>query len=206
MKRLRRRSDLLVSALLLPAALAGCATAPPPPDDPGQIQTLVTRIHDPAEAATVWLLSLMGERLALMTPVAQSKWNTRAPVEDAPREAALVAAAVQEGLARGLPAALTERFFRAQIEAAKHVQREHFAAWEAAGQKPFPRPRSLQRDLRPKLDALTKDLLDALAAVRPQLGGEKSRAALARHSPALLGQAGVSECAAALALEPLRSP
>lgn len=206
MKCLGRRPDLLACALLVPAVLAGCATAPPPPDDLDQIQKRVTRIHDPAEAATVWLLSLMGERLALMTPVAQVKWNTAAPVEDAPREAALLAGAVKEGQARGLPAALTERFFRAQIEAAKQVQRDHFAAWQAAGQKPFPRPRNLQRDLRPKLDALTKDLLDALAAVRPHLGSEKSQAALARHSPALLGQSGVSERPLALALEPLRSP
>lgn len=206
MKCLRRRPGLLVGALLLPAVLAGCATAPPPPADHSHIQTRVTRIHDPADAATVWLLSLMGERLALMTPVAQAKWNTRAPVEDARREAALVAGAAKEGQARGLPAALTERFFRAQIEAAKQVQRDHFAAWQTAGQKPFPNPPDLQRDLRPKLDALTKDLLDALAAVRPLLGSEKSRTTLARHSPALLGQAGVSERAVALALEPLRSP
>lgn len=206
MKCLSRRSDLLACALLLPAVLAGCATAPPRADEPDVIETRVTRINDPAEAATVWLLSLMGERLTLMTPVAQAKWNTRAPVEDAPREAALVAGAVKEGQARGLPAALTERFFRAQIEAAKQVQRERFAAWEAAGQKPFPYPSDLQSDLRPKLDALTKDLLDALAAVRPHLGGEKSQAALKRHSPALLRQPSVSERAVALALEPLRSP
>jgi chorismate mutase len=140
-----------------------------------------------------------------MPAVAQAKWNTNTSLEDSPREAALVASAVTEGRSRGLPPTLVEQFFRAQIEAAKQVQRERFAEWSAAGRPPFPHAPDLQRDLRPKLDALTKDLLDALAAIRPHLGSEKLRAALAHHAPALLHQPGVSERAAALALEPLRS-
>jgi chorismate mutase-like protein len=115
------------------------------------------------------LRTLLAERLALMPDVARHKWNSRSPIEDPAREAAILAGLRREAEALGLPAPWAQQVFRAQIEAAKVIQRGLFARWEATSQERFTDVPDLANVLRPRLDALTGQLLHALAAAWPAL-------------------------------------
>ena len=117
-------------------------------------------------AAVRQLLLLIDERLALMPDVARYKWNTGGAIEDLPREQALLQSVREQAVRRGLDADAVTQFFAAQIEASKVVQRELFAAWQAAGQGKFVGVVDLATQIRPRLDQLSPSLLDAWAAVR----------------------------------------
>ena len=60
-------------------------------------------------------------------------------------------------------------FFVAQLEAAKRLQREHFDKWRAAKQGPFDKTPDLAKELRPQIDAVSREMLAALAGVLPHL-------------------------------------
>lgn len=124
------------------------------------------------------LLDLIARRLALADAVARSKWNSGAPVEDLPREQAIVDAIGREAPRYGLTPAFAMDFFRAQIEASKVAQRALLAQWRVEARPPFADAPDLQRDVRPQLDALTPQLLDALARALPALAGPAARARL----------------------------
>lgn len=104
----------------------------------GLLPTLRAR-HGLPEGATAApaqaLAASLTERLSLMTRIAASKRTLGLPIEDRPREAKVLAAAAEaarmEAERRDLPVpdpARIEAFYRAQIEAAKSIQR----AWTAA--------------------------------------------------------------------------
>lgn len=112
---------------------------------------------------------LMMERLALMPDVARFKWNTRAAIEDLGREQQIIAGLKREAEALGVPGGWAERFFRAQIEAAKVIQRELFARWERERQGAFADTPDLATVTRPRLDALTPRLLRELAMAWPAI-------------------------------------
>src|SRR5205814_1190485 len=65
------------------------------------------------------LRSLIDARLMLAMDVAQYKWNHHLPIEDAPREAQVIASLGKRAEALGVPQPWAEAFFRAQIEASK---------------------------------------------------------------------------------------
>jgi chorismate mutase len=113
------------------------------------------------------LLELMRERLLLMHDVAHWKWKAGQPIADPQREEAFLARMIEEGKRRGLGGEFTQQFFRAQVEAAKLVQRDCFQRW----QEQPPDPRADVPDLatvqRQRIDALSMRLLDALALVYP---------------------------------------
>ncbi len=109
------------------------------------------------------LRQLIDARLLLARDVARAKWNTKAPIEDLPREQRIIDGLGQRARAVGLPSAWVESFFRAQIEASKTVQRGLFAQWTSAKAGPFEGAPDLAKDLRPALDELTGKLLNALA-------------------------------------------
>jgi chorismate mutase-like protein len=142
------------------------------------------------------------QRLALASQVAMAKWNSRAPIEDLARERQVLQGLGREAAALGLPAGWAEEVFRAQIEASKTVQRERFERWQEAKAGPFEKPPDLARELRPRLDALTHELMGALAESYPVL---KSPARHAEVERALgsLDAAAVSSTAARQALAPL---
>jgi chorismate mutase len=94
-------------------------------------------------------------------------------------------------------------FFEAQLEAARLVQQADFERWKAKGQGPFAGTTSLA-ELRRRIDGLNRELLDALAELRPWLSGPAVRQALPRRAEEILtgdGPAGVRETAVA----PLRA-
>ncbi|WP_439631050.1 gamma subclass chorismate mutase AroQ [Gemmata sp.] len=152
-------------------------------------------------AAAERLLDLMNRRLALMADVARAKWNTRSPIDDPPRERALLAAVAESGREFGLDPADTTAFFTAQIEAAKAVQRACFREWEAAARGPFPDAPDLVRDMRPKIDAVGRELLAGLKSYLAN--GRLDLAEVRALAEARLTGDGVTPEARSLAIRPL---
>ena len=136
------------------------------------------------------LLTLVGERLDVMPGVAMHKFNTGSPVDDLPREAQVLAQVAAQAERAGAPRALAERFFQAQIDAAKTIQRARIAAWRAEGRGPFAAAPDLATEIRPRLDGLTPMLIAALrdsapSLARPDLAAccEAAAAANGRRNP-----------------------
>ena len=146
----------------------------------------------------------MRGRLEVMHDVARWKWAAKAPIEDPDREAALLREVAERGDALGLDPAMTRRFFAAQIEAAKLVQRADFRLREEAHRGPEGEVPDLAGVLRPRIDGLNRELLAALVAARPRLGGGGDLAARirARADDLLVGD-GIDAAVRATAIRPL---
>lgn len=175
----------------LPARQNGLASSAAVPDR--QIQS---------GPALQGLRGLLEQRLALMPDVAWHKWRNGEKIDDPAREGIIVARFVAQAQALGLPAPWAQRFVQAQIEAAKIIQRESFAAWSRAGAAPAGEPPDLRTQIRPRLDALELPLLQALAAAWPVLTDPARHAQVAAVMGGMHGPA-VSGAAAACALAPL---
>jgi chorismate mutase len=147
---LRATRGAIVAVLPL---LLGCG--------PGAGATAVSAIQGQQQADQ--LVELIGRRLELMQPVARWKWQNDQPLEDPDREAALIESLTAKARERGLNTAVVRAFFEAQFDAAKQVQRfwwERCKSGELASDGPVP---DLRTDLRPRLSALSEELLDVLA-------------------------------------------
>jgi chorismate mutase len=145
------------------------------------------------------LLSLMGQRLALMHDVARWKWTTGKPIQDPQRERELLQGVVKRGQLRGLDPDLVRAFFAAQMEAARLVQQADFDRWRAEKRGQFKDTPSLAT-LRQRIDDLNGELIDALIEVRPLLDGRPLQQALPARAEEILdgdGQADVRETAIA---------
>jgi len=101
-------------------------------------------------------------RLALMKPVAHSKWVTGRAIEDTDREKVVIEQAVISGLQYGITTDSTTTFFEAQIEAAKAIQRYWFTVWQA--QPPEGQAPNLTETIRPQLLELGDLILSQLGA------------------------------------------
>ncbi len=167
-----------LAILWLAVVLAGCSpTAQPPAQTPTKITSpppLTAPAHlkessNSAESKVASdndltdLLRLIRQRLDLMPGVAQAKWNRQLPITDAQREAALLARVASEGATLGLPESDVRKFFQAQITAAKLIQEQLFKEWKSHRQQPFADAPDLERDVRPKIDELNRQLLTKLA-------------------------------------------
>lgn len=117
------------------------------------------------------LVGLIEARLALQVDVARYKWNTHGAIDDPLREQQIIDGLKLKAATLGVPVPWAERFFRAQIEAGKTLQRMYFVRWKAAQEGRFEGVPDLVTQTRPKLDALTPPLLDALADVWPKIAG-----------------------------------
>ena len=148
-----RSAHCRIFAALLVLLLAGCA-APPATQDVAKIDRV---------------LALIEQRLGYMDDVARNKWNSGAPIEDLPREREIIDSLGKQAAGYGLDAEIARDFFRAQIEASKIIQRTRFAEWRAQNQPPFKNIPDLRDKIRPALDALTPELMNALAAALPEL-------------------------------------
>ena len=109
------------------------------------------------------LVETSARRLAIAEQVALAKWDTGTPVEDAAREAQVVASATNAGESRGLDPAWVSNFFRAQIEANKLLQYSLLAEWRRLGKAPDHTQVSLAGAIRPKLDKVQEVLIAVLA-------------------------------------------
>ena len=145
------------------------------------------------------LLRLMGQRLALMHEVARWKWHAREPITDPQRERELLQSLVERGRGKGLDPDLVRHFFAAQMEAARLVQQADFDRWKANEQEPFADTTSLAV-LRRRIDDLNRELIDALAEVRPWLWGQAMQEVLPQRAEEIVtgnGLAGVRQTAIA---------
>ncbi len=142
----------------------------------------------------VQLAALIDARLAIVTEVARAKWNTQAAIEDPVREQALLQALRERAAGLGLSATAVERFFGAQIEAAKVLQRELFAQWQREHHGQFAGVADLAREIRPEIESVTGRMLEQLA-LRP---GRNSRTLPLASTMALLSPAAVRTARAPL--------
>lgn len=109
------------------------------------------------------LIAISARRLSIGKQVALSKWDSKVPVEDAPREAHVIAAAIQAGELRGLDQTSVATFFKAQIEANKLVQYSLLAEWYRLGNAPVHSSIDLANTIRPELDQIQTALIAELA-------------------------------------------
>jgi len=109
------------------------------------------------------LIASSAQRLSIGKQVALSKWDSKIPVEDAPREAHVIAAAIQAGELRGLDQSFVATFFKAQIEANKLVQYSLLAEWYRLGNAPAHSSIDLSNAIRPELDQIQTALIAELA-------------------------------------------
>lgn len=115
------------------------------------------------------IFELADQRLAVMPAVAAVKWQTRAPIFDPPREAAVIERAAGLGAPMGLSADPVKHLFQLQARLAREVQTRLHAQWKAHGFS-YTLPVSTLAGLRPKLDELTIDILQAVYLAAPVLG------------------------------------
>ena len=132
------------------------------------------------------LRDAISARLSLMTDVAKYKWNRILPVVDAEREAALVASATRDAVARGVPEPWARRVIEAQIAASRALQVAATEQWRAQQHAAFSGVPDLASAQRPAIDAATARLVEALAAARCALVAGDTESRLAA-SPAGLG-------------------
>lgn len=113
----------------------------------------------------------MEQRLEIARHVAWSKYQDNLPVKDARREAALMDSLVKQGRAAGVPEARVRIFFGAQIEASCEVQAHLIHKWKRGATLPTYPPVDLKKDIRPKLDAISAEMLVLLRKVGPNQPG-----------------------------------
>jgi cyclohexadienyl dehydratase len=127
------------------------------------------------------LLAAVDERLTLMPTVAKAKRDQGFPLEVPEREALVLDAAVAEAAAAAeragrppLPEAPLRDFFRAQIEAAKQVQRAAVADDDLVLPEPLP---DVEEVLRPALLRIGARTVQLLLFLPPELPVETLRTA-----------------------------
>ncbi len=112
------------------------------------------------------LADLAVQRILLADKVAAAKFGTTQPIDDPVREKQVLDDVAARSVGLGLPPDVGVRFFRAQIEANKVVQRGLFERWTAhPDQQPAERP-DLAKEVRPQLDRITGQILEQLVNTR----------------------------------------
>jgi cyclohexadienyl dehydratase len=114
------------------------------------------------------ILELADQRLAVMPAVAAVKWQTHAPIFDPPRENAVIQRAQDLGAPMGLVSDPVKRLFELQARLAREVQESLHDEWKAHGFS-YSEPVTTLTALRPRLDGLTVDLLQAIYLAAPVL-------------------------------------
>jgi cyclohexadienyl dehydratase len=108
------------------------------------------------------VIKLIDDRLTIMPEVAAWKWRARQPITDLAREREVLERSVADAEAIGLDGASARHFFDVQIGMARAVQAQSFARWQALSGPQLPMNRDLNRELRPALDAIGRELLAAM--------------------------------------------
>jgi chorismate mutase len=137
-----------------------------------------------------------------MKDVAGAKYVAKQTAPDSVREKELLDQLVTQGQKAGLAPETVRGFFIAQFDAAKVVQQAFFDRYqkEKTELKNVP---DLQKDLRPKLDRVSQDLLSALVLLQPHLANPDVQKRLRERAVALLTGEGITEAVRTKALEPL---
>ena len=108
------------------------------------------------------LTDLIAQRLLVADKVAAAKYGTDKPIDDPVREQQILDDVSARAVGLGLDPEAVAAVFRDQIEANKVVQRGLYARWDAHPElRPTERP-DLVKEVRPILDRITTELLNAL--------------------------------------------
>jgi chorismate mutase len=108
------------------------------------------------------LAELAAQRVLIGDKVAAAKFGTDQPIDDPVREQQILESVAARATDLGMDSEATVRFFRAQIEANKIVQRGLYALWTAHPElQPTIRP-DLVTEVRPELDRITIQVLTEL--------------------------------------------
>lgn len=199
----RPRSILFALTALLPLLAGGCRAVHPNETSPAENPAAAEPVPD-TQADAIRLLDLLGKRLALMHEVARWKWTAHQPIADPARERELLDRVAQLGQARGLEPDFVRRFFAAQIEAGKLIQRDDFERWRA--EPPTAQPGRGLSSVRRDIDALNEALTAALAALAPRLASPAAQVIIGGGSAQAPGGNGVTDEVLARAIAPLRFP
>lgn len=173
--------------------LTGC-TVPAPPTQ-----------RTEAVVAADRLLTLMQTRLELMHDVARWKWNAKQVVADPRREQQLLDRLVQQGWEHGLGSERTRAVFAAQIKAARMIQEADFHRWIEDQHGSFAHVPDLASAQRPRIDAVSSDLLKALAESQPFLDDGSLQPLLQDRAVAILTGDGIDDEVRRVALAPFVS-
>ncbi len=114
------------------------------------------------------VFDLLQSRLQLMKDVAAWKYAHGVPVVDAERERQVLDATVAQASELGIDASSARRLFSLQIQLAVRVQESLISDWRAGTPAPKHAP-DLASQLRPQLDRLGRELLQATYIALPEL-------------------------------------
>jgi chorismate mutase len=115
------------------------------------------------------VLRLVNERTTLMHSVAAWKWLHKSPVIDPSREARVLQQVSREAIELGLAAGPACHVFQVQMRCARAVQEHLHDRWQLHGFDYDIRVTSLAEDLRVRIDAITRPLLQAMRVAVPVL-------------------------------------
>jgi cyclohexadienyl dehydratase len=124
-------------------------------------------IHS-AEDQVRAVFALAQARLSVMPHVAAWKYANNAPVTDPAREQRVLDASVAEAQRLGIDPASARELFALQIRIASDVQEHFIATWRQQGGN-SERVRDLNKELRPELDRIGAQLLQAIYLALPEL-------------------------------------
>lgn len=110
------------------------------------------------------LLLAIQKRLAFMHEVAQTKWNENLPIEEKQRELQILATILEKAKTYSLDEKKTASFFKAQMEAAKEIQKKDFERWELCRLTKFAQVMSLQEE-RLYIDQMNEVMLNLLSRI-----------------------------------------
>jgi chorismate mutase len=158
--RWRRLATSTAAAAMLVAAVPSSAEAATPNLDPQHAQSAVR----PGSLGPLTAVAV--QRILLGDKVAAAKFGTGRPIDDPVREQQELDAMAAMASREGVDPDASVRFFRAQIEANKVVQRGLYALWtEHPELRPSERP-DLATEVRPELDQITAEIMRQLKATR----------------------------------------
>ncbi len=122
------------------------------------------------------------------------KYVNKQPIADTRREDRQLAKLLQAAEDEGMDAKETRAFFQAQFDASRKLQLDLHDRW-SQDEKTLPTTEvpDLRKTLRPKIDDVSMDLVDALAKVQPMLGDEATHELLRRAHLEVLKGGAISE-------------
>ena len=149
------------------------------------------------------LLQLMRQRLLIQNDVARGKWNQDGSIEAPGREQDLLAQIRSTAASYGLDPDTAAIFLPWQIFAGKLVQIDDFQTWLLEGVQSFNNVPDLNQVLRPSLDELSPQLLNALKQLTPVLECSKVQQLIQLRAQTILRGEGIDKTVRRVEIAPL---
>jgi len=149
------------------------------------------------------LLDLIRQRLLLQNDVARWKWNQNSAIEAPEREQVLLAKLREQAPAYGLVPDAVSRFFQWQIFAGKLLQVNDFQTWQRKKIEFFDNVPDLNQTLRPSLDKLNPEILQALALLSPALSCSTLQQLIQSRAQIILQGDGIDDTVRRIVIAPL---